>query len=262
MSLVQSRPPVWPSDPERTETVLGFARKLPWLAKLAVGELRLRDRIDFATDEWRFREIYRKYRAFTMIPEREYIENLRLVTQIEARELPGNVVECGTWRGGMIAGIADVLGPYRRYYLFDSYEGLPPAREIDGTVAREWQTSGTSPDYHNNCTASEEEARSAMAMSAAKDYQIVKGWFNETLPARRPSEPIALLRMDADWYESTKCILDNLASLVVPGGMIIVDDYFAWDGCAQAVNEFAALRKWRIRQSPHADICFIVTDLV
>jgi len=240
--------------------VLAFARKLPWLVKLATDELKLRERIDFATDEWRFRKIYHKYSNFTMVPEREYIENLRLVTQV--KELPGSIVECGTGRGGMIAGIADVLGPFRRYQLFDSFQGLPPAQDVDGAVALEWQTSKTSPDYHNNCTASEEEARSAMAMSAAKDYRIIKGWFDQTLPAMKPAEPIALLRMDGDWYESTKCILDNLAPCVTPGGMIIVDDYFAWEGCAQAVNESAAMRKWRIRQSPYADICFIIVDLV
>ncbi len=97
-----------------------------------------------------------------------------------------------------------------------------------------------------------------MSMSVAKDYQIVKGWFNQTLPTINLQEPIALLRLDADWYESTKCILNNLASFVAPGGMIIVDDYFTWDSCTQAVNEFAATRRLRIRQSPHCDVCFIV----
>ena len=97
-----------------------------------------------------------------------------------------------------------------------------------------------------------------MSMSAAKDYQITKGWFDQTLREANLREPIALLRMDADWYESTKCILDNFASRVALGGMIIVDDYHTWEGCTQAVNEFATLRKWRIRQSRYAAICFIV----
>ena len=70
-------------------------------------------------------------------------------------------------------------------------------------------------------------------------------------------EKIALLRMDADWYDSTKCILDNLGDRVVPGGIVIVDDYYAWEGCAVAVNEFAAARKWRIQQSRYGGVCFV-----
>jgi len=189
-----------------------------------------------------------------MIPESTYIGNLCIAAR--ATEIPGSVVECGTWRGGMIAGIADVLGRDRRYYLFDSFEGLPPAKEIDGPSALAWQSNTTGVDYFNNCTASEDEARTAMSMSSAKHYEIIKGWFNETLPRVRMAQPIAILRLDADWYDSTKCILANLAPSVTRGGLIVVDDYYTWDGCAQAVNEFAALRKWKLQQ--HAGVCFIV----
>ena len=191
-----------------------------------------------------------------MIPERTYRANLRLASV--AGRVDGCVVECGTWRGGMIAGIADVLGPERRYFLYDSYEGLPPAGKDDGEGAVYWQSNTTSPTYYDNCTASEDEARTAMSRSAARDYQIVKGWFEQTLPVAGPTEPIALLRMDADWYESTVSILDNLASRVVPGGMIIVDDYYVWEGCTKAVNEYAARNNWQIRESRYAEVCFIV----
>jgi O-methyltransferase len=89
--------------------------------------------IQFANDEWRYRRVYRKYKELTMIGQNSYIGNLRLAAR--AREIPGSIVECGTWRGGMIAGIADVLGGGRRYYLFDSFQGLPPAKEVDGPAA-------------------------------------------------------------------------------------------------------------------------------
>jgi hypothetical protein len=207
----------------------------------------------FLTREASFHRLYRKYRNYTMIPSAMYVGNLHLAASIQ--DLRGSVVECGTWRGGMIAGIADVLGSERSYYLCDSFQGLPPAREIDGAAAQAWQADTASPVYHNNCTASEEDARGAMSLSRAKDFQIVKGWFEETLPTLRP-QPIALLRMDADWYESTKCILENLAEQVVKGGLIIIDDYYTWEGCAVAVNEFAARHKWQIRQSHHG-VCYI-----
>jgi O-methyltransferase len=149
----------------------------------------------FAVNEWRFRRLYLKYRQYTMIPEKLYSGNLHLATRVAA--VAGSIVECGTWRAGMIAGIADVLGSGRRYYLCDSFQGLPPAEEIDGAAARAWQADTSGPSYNNNCTASVDEARSAMAMSSARDYAILEGWFEETLP-KFPPGPIALLRMDAD----------------------------------------------------------------
>jgi O-methyltransferase len=205
--------------------------------------------------ELHFRKIFRKFREFTMVPENTYIANLHLAAQV--RRVPGDIVECGTWRGGMIAGIADVLGADRHYRLFDSFEGLPLAKEIDGEAALAWQRDTSGPNYFNNCRASEDEAKRAMSLSAGKRYTIVKGWFNQTL-STVGAGPIALLRMDADWYESTKEILDNLGHCVVPGGLIIVDDYYSFEGCTRAVNEFAAARAWMIRQDPRGGICFIV----
>jgi O-methyltransferase len=208
----------------------------------------------FTLKEWRFRRLYHKYRQYTMIPEISYADNLRLSANVAAVE--GSIVECGTWRGGMIAGIAEILGKQRRYYLCDSFQGLPLAKEIDGDAARAWQADTKGPWYHDNCRASEEDAKAAMLLSGANDYKILRGWFEETLP-RFPREPIALLRMDADWYDSTKCILENLAHRVVPGGLIVIDDYYTWEGCTLAVNEFAVRNKWQIRQSRFG-VCYVV----
>lgn len=208
----------------------------------------------FLLREWRYRGVYRRYKSHTMVHPDLYCDNLHLATKVSAIE--GSIVECGTWRGGMIAGIADVLGGERKYYLCDSFEGLPPATEADGTAAKSWQADTTSPSYYDNCTAREEDARAAMSMSSAKDYTILRGWFQDTLPAF-PLGPIALLRMDADWYESTKCILEQLAHRVVRDGVIIVDDYYTWEGCALAVNEYAARNKWRVRQSARG-VCYLI----
>ena len=99
------------------------------------------------------------------------------------------------------------------------------------------------------------EAQRAMSISSAKDYQFVKGWFEETLP-ELSVEPIALLRLDADWYASTKCILESLAERVVSRGLILVDDYYTWEGCSVAINEFAARKRWQIQQSGRG-ICYL-----
>jgi O-methyltransferase len=184
-----------------------------------------------------FRGIYRKYRAYTMIHEAMYVDNLELCAKFGAT--PGCVVECGVWRGGMSAGMAEVLGADREYFLFDSFEGLPAACEdLDGASAVAWQENSRSPAYHNNCTATEDEATAAMKLSGATSFSLVKGWFNETLPRFAPPCDIAVLRLDGDWYDSTRVCLENLYPHVAPGGIVIVDDYYNWDGCARAVNEF------------------------
>ena len=186
----------------------------------------------------RFYFIYRKYRRYTMIQRGIYITNLVLAHRL--RNVDGCVVECGVWRGGMIAGIGEVLGPNREYFLFDSFQGLPPAKEIDGEAAITWQTKVDSPTYYNNCTASEMEARTAMQMSKAVQYSIMRGWFEETLPHFKPPCPIALLRLDGDWYDSTRLCLEHLSPYLARNGIIIVDDYYFWNGCARAVHEFLA----------------------
>jgi len=182
--------------------------------------------------------VYRKYADHTMVPEDSYVRNLALAEKV--RHVEGCVVECGVWRGGMIAGIADVLGDGREYYLFDSFEGLPPAKAIDGRELQAWQAATTAPGYYNNCQASAEEAEAAMRKSLARRYSLVKGWFEETVPRFKPNQQIAILRLDGDLYDSTMICLRYLYFYVAEGGIIIIDDYQAWDGCAHAVHEFLA----------------------
>ena len=203
-----------------------------------------------------YRHIYNRYRNYTMIPEATYIRNLQIAER--AREVEGCIVECGVWRGGMIAGIAELLGPERAYFLFDSFEGLPPAREIDGPDALAWQSAVDSPIYYDNCRAPVEMAEEAMRISGARQATMVKGWFADTLPGFRPPAPIALLRLDGDWHDSTLLSLNSLYPYVTDRGLVIVDDYATWDGCARAVHEFLA-RASPVRriQRFEGDVCVL-----
>jgi O-methyltransferase len=200
--------------------------------------------------------IYAKYSAFTMIPQPDYMLNLQLAETVKS--IPGAVVECGVWRGGMIAGIAEILGDSRDYVLCDSFQGLPRAQPIDGAAALRWQSNTSDPSYHDNCTAPEEAARSAMALSPARRVQIVAGWFEATLPHIRLNGGIALLRLDADWYESTTTCLENLYHRLAPGGLVVIDDYYTWDGCARALHDFLARHELpaRVRQWANT-VCYI-----
>lgn len=204
------------------------------------------------------KDIFVKFKEYSMIPEEVYRSNLALAEKFSF--IKGDVVECGTWKGGMIAGIAVLFGSQKKYYLFDSFEGLPPAKDIDGDSAKEWQSDTESSTYFDNCTASENDAHAAMSISGVKNFSVIKGWFSDTLPLTELNNGISLLRMDADWYDSTMQILNTLFDQVNKGGVIIVDDYYVWDGCSKAIHDYLALNKRTERIQSYKGICYIVKN--
>jgi O-methyltransferase len=137
----------------------------------------------------------------------------------------------------------------RLVWMFDSFEGLPEPSEIDGPKAAAWSKDVTSPRYHDNCSADFDEVRAHAARLALSDrVRIVKGWFDETLPASRDEiGKIALLRIDGDWYDSVQTSLETLFDEVSPGGFVIVDDYYDWDGASRAVHDFLSSRRSAMR---------------
>lgn len=178
--------------------------------------------------------LYSKYRDFTMVPENFYIANLKVAER--AKDLEGDVVECGVWRGGMIAGISELLGKSKHYFLYDSFEGLPEAKEVDGAAAIQWQNNKEGELYYDNCKAEMEFANKAMKLSGVS-FTCIKGWFDQTVPLNK-HEKISLLRLDGDWYDSTMVCLQHLYPKVASNGVIIIDDYYTWDGCSRAVHDY------------------------
>jgi O-methyltransferase len=189
----------------------------------------------------RLTRIYERYQHATMISKEAFIDNLELARHVASNPSHANhcVVECGTWRGGMSAGLIEITGRTRRYHFFDSFEGLPPVREIDGEAARRWQEDTSAPTYYNNCTASEEEFWATIRKTEIDPALVAvhKGFFEDTI-SKVDVGPIALLRLDGDWYGSTMCCLEELFPHVVSGGLILIDDYGTWDGCTRAVHEY------------------------
>ncbi len=190
-----------------------------------------------------------KVRPFTMVSMESLVDLARQVRAVVTSGIPGDFVECGVWRGGASFLMADLLRQAgvrdRKVWLFDSFEGLPPPEEIDGTAAMAYAKNTDSPEYFDNCRVSLEEVqRSATELGLTSYTEFIKGWFDQTLPATRDRiGPIALLRIDADWYSSVRCCLENLYDRVAEGGFVILDDYYAFDGCAAAVHEFFGKRK-------------------
>jgi O-methyltransferase len=206
--------------------------------------------------------LFYKYRSRTMIPSRTFVENLAIMNVALANVSlkDGAVVECGTWKGGMAAAMIETGGPKRRYYFFDSFEGLPRANEIDGCKARRWQADTSSPAYFDNCRASLEDFQRTLEMTRCKPdgIEVHKGFFENTVSAF-DCPPVAVLRLDADWYESTMICLEKFWDHVMPGGLILIDDYYDWEGCAKAVHAFLATRQApeRIYQGPIGHVAFI-----
>ena len=193
-----------------------------------------------------------------MVPRAVFIQNLSLIAH--HKKISGSVVECGVWRGGMIAAIAQAFGKDRNYVLFDSFEGLPQAKAIDGKLAIEWQQDTTSLIYFDNCTAEIKWAQEAMQKSGATNVSINRGWFTNTLPNYSATEPIAVLRLDGDWYDSTMDCLVHLYPKVASGGIIVIDDYYIWDGCSKAVHDYLSQNESsaRIKQFRNGYIHYIV----
>ena len=178
------------------------------------------------------------FNGFAMVTARG-LRNLRDLA-LECQALPGAFVECGVARGGCLALMALLAGPDRTVWGFDSFQGLPELTPEDKGHGVEWVGAVCAgPDGEKAVTHTFETLGIPM-----DDVRLVGGWFQDTL-SRFVDEvgAIALLRLDADFYKATKFVLDTLYDSVVPGGAIIIDDYFMYTGCRTAVDEFRAERR-------------------
>lgn len=160
----------------------------------------------------------------------------RLGQDVAGRNIAGDFVECGVCDGGSAAALAYGLGDCdRRVWLYDSFEGLPPTTGLDGQFAE---------TYVGACVGSEERVREALAIARIPNHRVVirRGWFQDTFQQALP-DSVALLHVDADWYESVLLSLDTFYDRVPDGGVILLDDFGHWEGCREAFYDFAQQRK-------------------
>jgi len=192
---------------------------------------------------------------------------------LEKLRIVGALVECGTWKGGsafaMLLAQKWAYGEIRRpVYLFDSFAGLPPPTTKDGPEARYWteftKANPGAASHYNNCTASLDEAlMAAIELKLLPHCNFQPGWFQFTVPpAATTIGPIAMLRLDADWYDSCKIVYDNFAPLLSNHARVIVDDYIVWPGAARATHEWLVQNDkcWRIRSSPTHYCAWMIKD--
>jgi hypothetical protein len=215
-------------------------------------------------DGLRHEKLWRQFRSLTMSDRKRFVANLALVAE-RARRVDlsrGSYVECGTWRGGMSFAVMRLPTGITEYHFFDSFEGLPTATAEDGTRAIAEQSGGQLRHDNNKADLGEFEANVRRFRLPGQGTTVTKGWFADTLPRFRPAMPVAVLRMDGDWYQSTRCILQHLFAKVMPGGLVIIDDYYDWEGCARAVHEFLGETRAteRIRQTPGGHVAYILKE--
>jgi O-methyltransferase len=176
---------------------------------------------------------------FTMVKSKNLANLYFLVETVNAMNLGGDIVECGVWNGGSAAlmGFADTYGRNARrrpIWLFDSFAGLPPPGPNDGASEKQQYFEGLNKGSIQQVTKAFTKVRVPM-----NHVRIQQGWFNSTLKSV-DLEYIAILHIDADWYESVMLVLNALYHKVVPGGFIVLDDYGYWQGCGRALGDFFA----------------------
>ena len=224
--------------------------------RFAIRRLRARSDGDAQVDHERHpfpfdfdeadKELYRRVDPYTMTTPPRVYALVRAVEYVVARGVPGAIVECGVWRGGSMMAAALTLLRLgvtdRELYLYDTFSGMPPPSEVDTTrsgVRAADLLAQEDEDSHIWAIASLPDVRAAVLSVGYPEQQIhfVEGLVEETLPGEAPEE-IALLRLDTDWYSSTKHELEQLYPRLAPGGVLILDDYGHWQGARRAVDEY------------------------
>lgn len=188
---------------------------------------------------------YKKYYDLTMVPWRPLYWSWLSAKYIQEHKIPGDVVECGVFKGGCSLIMAEAHD--RESWMYDTYKGMsePTEHDFKGTYSGERfdsvkrYRSATREGFVDWAYGSIEEVKHAIRKSGLTEsrFKLVQGKVEDTIPGQIP-EKIALLRLDTDFYESTKHELTNLYPLLSDGGILIVDDYGSWAGSRKAVDEY------------------------
>lgn len=171
---------------------------------------------------------------YTKTSRKRLLAMARACQQIDADAVDGDVVECGVWRGGNII-LARMLSPSRFCWLYDTFEGMRNPSEFDvnrsGVAIQEGKAAVSLEQVKNNFRQTGTYDKSRLRFIAGKVEETLLE--EDNIPNR-----IALLRLDTDWYHSTRIELEKLWPRLQPGGILIIDDYGHWLGARKAVDDF------------------------
>jgi O-methyltransferase len=187
-------------------------------------------------------------KPYTMTSPERIDALINAVQYVVKNEIDGAMVECGVWKGGSSMAMALTLKKLgvenRDLYLYDTFSGMTGPSDVDisirgATAHKTFSETKISEDASNWCLSPLEEVKENVFSTGYKKekFHFIKGKVEETIPKNIP-EKIALLRLDTDWYQSTKHELTHLFPLLKPNGVLIIDDYGYWEGARKAVDEY------------------------
>lgn len=202
------------------------------------------------------KEICETVKPYTMTCAERINALVNSVEYIVQNDIEGAFVECGVWKGGSAMAIALTLIRLeqinREIYLYDTFAGMTEPKEVDvsvdGDIANSTYTKAKlSEDVSGWCLSTLDEVQSNLASTGYPAQQIhyVKGKVEDTVPGVLPAS-IALLRLDTDWYESTRHEMHHMFPRLQKHGVLIIDDYGYWKGSKKAVDEYIKENKIRI----------------
>lgn len=216
-------------------------------AGAATGEPR-----DYSSAE---QKLIERVQPYSMTTPARLIALADAVRHVSRERIDGAFAECGVWRGGsvlaMLLALAEEGESSRDVYLYDTFEGMTEPTEADTSrfeipALQSWREAVAArrkpwESWFQPSLAGVEAVREVVASSGypLERIRFVEGPVEETIPGTVPDR-LALLRLDTDWYESTRHELIHLYPRLAPGGVLIIDDYGHWDGCRRAVDEYFA----------------------
>lgn len=196
-----------------------------------------------------------RVRQYTMTSDQRIDALVSATRHLVRRGVAGSFVECGVWRGGSVLAILLTLleegATDRNVYVYDTFEGMtePTSRDtsaFDAPALDTWNEAASKGEraWSHFFDGQVFDAASVRALLESTGYpadriHLVAGRVEDTIPSKLPAQ-VALLRLDTDWYESTKHELIHLYPLLEHGGVLIIDDYGHWQGCRAAVDEYFA----------------------
>ncbi len=193
--------------------------------------------------------IIKEVGGYTLSMPESIVQLVRAVDYIVDARIPGDFVECGVYKGGSVVAMIRALEEWthtyeRRIWLYDTFDGMPRPDAMDiefgiGPAHTIWAAQGGHETGSDWVRATLAEVRSRITSLGYPEDRIkfVAGMVENTIPSNIPDQ-IALLRLDTDFYRSTKHELIHLFPRLVRGGILIIDDYFYMAQCKQAVDEY------------------------
>lgn len=207
------------------------------------------------------KNVIERVRPRTMTQPEKLFGLILATRYVVANEIPGDIVECGVWRGGSmqaaalaLLGCADVT---RDLHLYDTFEGMTPPQDVDRrldgrTAAELLETNSRDSRVWGVATLDDVKAGMAEIGYPSERIHFHPGPVEETIPGAAP-DSVAILRLDTDWYASTLHELEHLYHRLSPGGVLIIDDYGWWEGSRKATDEFLDRIGERLLLLPIAD---------